>query len=90
MSKAIVPIVAEVTHNEAIQSGLNKTQSRTLSPTAKNSVNRFVKANLNQAATLENNSGIDQRNKNAAQNKPQVSSEEQAFAMASKGIKRKH
>lgn len=89
MSKAIAPIVAEVTHTEAVQSGLNKTQGRTLSPAAKNSVNRFVKANLNQATAPETNPGVDQRNKNAAQNKPQVSSEEQAFAMASKGITRK-
>mgnify|MGYP006143623845 FL=1 len=89
MNAKITPVVAEVTHTEALQSGQNSNKAHSLSATQKSRVARFVKAHSNQhAADARNDKNIDQSNRASALAKPQVSAEEQAFAMSSRGLTR--
>lgn len=90
MNAKVTPVVAEVTNLEAAQSGQTRTNAPGLNATQKSRVAKFVKAHSNQqASNTGNEKSIDQRNKSVALGKPQVSAEEQAFAMNASGSNRK-
>lgn len=89
MSEKITPIIAEVTNTEAAQSGQNRNRPTGLSTSQKARVAKFVKAHSNQhAAATKSDKNIDQANKAAGLAKPQVSSDEQAQAIALRGLGR--
>lgn len=89
MNAKVAPILAEVTNTEAAQSGQLRSKPKGLTATQKSIVAKFKKAHSNQhAAATKNDKNIDQANKTAGLSRPQVSGEEQAQAMALRGLTR--
>ena len=80
----LVPIVSEVTALEALQSGANTDKGKQLAPAQKKKVANFIAAHAPTNAQSSDDL-IDKGNLQAGLAQPQVTSTEQAFAVAAKG-----